>query len=49
MTARLLLGSLLLVAIAMAQDSDVIELGDDNFTEKTKDVDMMLIEFFAPW
>ncbi len=49
MAARLLLGFLLLVAIAMAQDSDVIELGDDNFTEETKNIDIMLIEFFAPW
>ena len=29
--------------------SDVIELGDDNFKSGTKNEDIMLVEFFAPW
>ena len=29
--------------------SDVIELTDENFASVTKEEDIMLVEFFAPW
>ena len=29
--------------------SDVIELTDENFASGTKDEDIMLVEFYAPW
>lgn len=29
--------------------SDVIELGDSNFSDGVKDEEIMLVEFFAPW
>lgn len=39
----------LLLFLGAAYCSDVIELTDSNFKEKTKDKDILLIEFFAPW
>lgn len=35
--------------LSVAAASDVIDLTDADFESKTKDHDMMLIEFFAPW
>lgn len=29
--------------------SDVIELSDSDFTDRVKDEEIMLVEFFAPW
>lgn len=40
---------LILCLAASAFCSDVIELTDSNFKEKTKDEGIMLVEFFAPW
>ena len=40
---------LILFLAASAFGSDVIELTDSDFKEKTKDEAVMLVEFFAPW
>lgn len=41
---------LLFAVIGCALASDVLDLGDDNFKSSVnKDVDIILVEFFAPW
>jgi len=35
--------------LSLATASDVLDLTDSDFESKTKDQDIMLIEFFAPW
>ena len=34
---------------ASAQDSDVIELDSANFDDIVADLDVVLVEFYAPW
>lgn len=41
--------SLILFTLGAAFCSDVIDLTDSNFAEQTKNEDIMLIEFYAPW
>jgi len=43
------LGLLAMAAVAMAADSDVVQLKKDNFEEFIKTNDIVLAEFFAPW
>jgi len=43
------LGLLAMAAVAMASDSDVVQLKKDNFEEFIKANDIVLAEFFAPW
>ena len=42
------LALLLLVAVVTAEDSDVLELDENNFAEGVNK-DIVLVEFFAPW
>lgn len=49
MAALKLLSVLLLAGLALAEDSDVVELTDDTFDSGMKGVDLALVEFFAPW
>ncbi len=39
---------LFLVAFVVAEDSDVVELGADDF-ESIDDMPIALVEFYAPW
>lgn len=40
---------LLITSSARAEDSDVIELDEANFDDGIADLDIVLIEFYAPW
>lgn len=44
----LLVAALLIVGIG-AEDSDVIELEESNFDEGIAELDIILVEFYAPW
>ena len=39
----------LLSRVAWAEDSDVIELDEDTFDDGIADLDIILVEFYAPW
>ena len=47
--SRLLLAAALFVAAAYAQDGDVIELDAANFDDEIADMEVVLVEFYAPW
>lgn len=38
-----------LLAMAVAGESDVIELDEKSFDEGIEDEDIILVEFYAPW
>ena len=40
---------LLLAAVAIAENSDVIELDGDNFEDTIDNMPIVLVEFYAPW
>lgn len=40
---------LFLSGCVFAEDSDVIELGGDTFDDGIADLDIILVEFYAPW
>lgn len=46
---RVCLLVVLLIAGIQADDSDVIELDESNFNDGIADLDIVLVEFYAPW
>lgn len=44
-----LLAVLAFLSGTRAEDSDVIELGEDTFDDGIADLDIVLVEFYAPW
>ena len=46
---RWLLLALLAVSSVTAEDSDVIDLDSESFSDGIANKDIMLVEFYAPW
>ena len=40
---------LVFLSSTRAEESDVIELDEDNFDDGIADLDIVLVEFYAPW
>lgn len=49
MAVSLVAALLLLSGATSAEGSDVIELDGESFDEGIADLDMVLVEFYAPW
>lgn len=49
MTGSVCLLVALLIAGISAQESDVIDLDETNFQDSIADMDIILVEFYAPW
>lgn len=49
MRQQILISLCLFVAVALAGEADVLDLGDDDFNTRVAETETTLVMFYAPW